>query len=146
VNEIRIYLQAPLEKLGYSSLTDLFIDQPTLNFFTAAQRLSTEKEKLAPVQVGNALKEECEQRGDIHFFARVALFTTFTGFEAEGWTKNHWMRFGRWGGMLGSDSEEAASRSWDYLKGLELAEGWQPESIFDPILEEAVKRGFGSTT
>jgi hypothetical protein len=105
-----------LESQGYSSLSDWFIAEPALNLFSADRRLSTEHELWTPANVGRLLRQECEARLGFSFFARVTLFTTFTGFETKGWTQEHWMRFGLWTGMLDDGNKESASRSWDYLK------------------------------
>ena len=134
-----------IEPLGYSSLADLFIENPTFNFFSACEYLRQNGIPCVPAHLGNALQEECNKREDACFFARVALYNALTGFKNKGWSKQHWMVFGLWSGMLDRGAKEAASVGWDYLKGLDLSEGWLPLSIFDPILEEALKRGFGTS-
>lgn len=136
-------LQNALGKRGYASLTDFFLERPTFNFFTAAQALSAESQNWRPVDIGNVLRRECERRDDFHFFARVALFTALTGFRLKGWSKQHWLLFGQWSGLLGSEHREKAAISWNYLKEIGLSEGWLPVSIFDPTLEHAIRLGFG---
>ena len=122
-------------------LSDLFIEQPKLNFFSAAKLLDFEEKTWVPADVGEQLKAECIRRNDFSFFARVALFTALTAYQPKGWSEQHYLLAAHWVGMLGGE-REAAIRSWDYLKGLNLAEGWQPVSIFDPVIERALKLGF----
>ncbi|RYD73036.1 MAG: hypothetical protein EOP84_22175 [Verrucomicrobiaceae bacterium] len=62
-------------------------------------------------------------------------------YEITGWSQQHYLLAGHWVGMLGAGSEDFASQCWECLKQMKLPEGWQPESIFDPLLEEALKHG-----
>ena len=131
-----------LARLGYSSLTDLFIDHPTLHFWTVAPLLSDECFRFAPIHVERALRAECEHRDDFHFFVRFALFTALHSQDGVGWGSKHYMLAGVFGGILGEVADKQGQVCWDYLQSLDLPKGWTPSSIFDPILEASLTRGF----
>jgi hypothetical protein len=44
--------------------------------------------------------------------------------------------------ILGEGSEDRVRISFEYLKTLDLLQGWKPDSIFDPNLEAALNRAF----
>jgi len=137
-----IELTRALARLGYSSLTDLFIVRPNLSLWTAAPLLSEETSRFAPVELERALRIECERRKDFHFFARIALFTALHSHNDKGWSRQHYLLAGAFAGILGELAEQQARLCWDYLQTLPLPEGWTPDSIFHPTLEAALNSGF----
>jgi hypothetical protein len=141
-NQRALELNISLENLSYSSLSDFFIANPTMNYFSAAKILNATDNHFTPIDLEQALRRECYQRRDFHFFARITLYTALTAFDSNGWRQTHYILAGHWAGMLGEDLKGPALQSWHYLKTLNLPQGWKPVSIFDPILDDALQKGF----
>jgi hypothetical protein len=137
-----IDLRPALERQGCSSVSDLLIEQPTLDFYAIADLLSDSEVRFAPADIEFALRRECEQRNDSHFYARATLFTALVGNNSCGWTDKHYLLAGRWAGMLGPSLENQANVVWDCLETLNLPLGWKPASIFDAVLEDALRHAF----
>jgi hypothetical protein len=133
---------AALEGLGYSSVTDLLIARPDLSFWSAAPLLSVNDDPVAPADIESALRAECKQRDDFHFFARAALFTALHSHEGMGWGRQYYLLAGWFLSIVGESEHSRAGFCCDYLQTLGLPDGWKPVSIFDPILEAALNSGF----
>jgi len=138
-------LHRVLEKRGISSLTDLFLEYPELHLLDAAKLLSDEDFEFAPIDIVRALQDECDGRNDMHFFARVTLFTALIAYKFPGDEKVRFYGCSHWIGlMLEERFTPNAKKARSYLRGVELPEGWAPKTIFDPVLSAAVDAGFGN--
>jgi hypothetical protein len=121
----------------------MFHKRPDLNFYSAADILTERNIDYPPIYIEKSLREECDNRKDFRFFARVALYTALTLPVLGGWGKQNYILAGKWGGMFQPSVNDAVLRGWAYLESLGLKEHWMPISIFDPILDATLDAAFG---
>lgn len=138
INEDSPRVRDALRRASFTSLSDLFVAHPTFDLYAAADYLDKETDSIAPIDLEKTLRDECRRRNDFHFFARITLFTALNEFDGMGWTEQHYMLFGMWPAILGDDHDDFADKCWDFLERRLVMNGWKPESIFDPIIDEAL--------
>jgi hypothetical protein len=138
---------------NFKSLTVFADSLPTATLERLAQALGPEGDVVV-AQLESLLREEAEESGRIHRFARSALVRQVHEHCPRGWNRadrpspgpsspDEWCRirvYSTWCGRMGGELDTVADRVFDSLERIAPV-GWLPSGPEDPIIIQAFREG-----
>lgn len=138
-----------IRRFGSETILE-FLDQfPGETYSQVADRLGDD---VAPAQLQRLQFSEAKATGQLRQAAMDALVRVLKDTLPRGWNPKEPRNsaaicaFGAWGGMVESEAKlidpDVLLAVWRAIEALVPGEGWVPQAVGDPLLQEAFKRGW----